>query len=60
MTNLRTIKITNKKVTMKPSNKKKGLVEIWSITPWTNNNLPKEYIVINDIRYYLQSSVKSE
>ena len=52
---MRTVKITNKKVTMRPVKGNKGKNEVWTTSSWGNPDIPQEYIIVNNTRYYLQS-----
>jgi len=53
---LRTIKITPKKITMRPLDKKgKGVTEVWTTQSPTN-----QYITYLGTRYYLQTTSEVE
>jgi hypothetical protein len=53
MSELRTIKFSNKKVVMKPQNKI-GVTEVWTPNYNTITVFPVQYIIHDGIRYFLQ------
>jgi hypothetical protein len=53
MSELRTIKFSNKKVVMKPQNKI-GVTEVWTPNYNTITVFPVQYITHDGIRYFLQ------
>lgn len=54
MTQLRTIKFSNKKVVMKPQNKI-GITETWTPNLATVTVFPIQYIMYDGVRYFLQT-----
>lgn len=56
MSDLRKIKFMNKKIVMKPQNKgDKGKTEVFTTVTWMDPSLPRDYIIYDGIRYFLQS-----
>ncbi len=53
MSELRTIKFSNKKVVMKPQNKI-GVTEVWTPNYNTITVFPVQYIIHDGIRYFSQ------
>lgn len=55
MSELRSIKFTNKKVVMRPQKKGFGVTEIWTPNLNITTVLPLQYIIYDGVRYFLQT-----
>jgi len=55
MSELRSVKFTNKKVVMKPQNKGFGVTEIWTPNLNITTVMPLQFIIHDGVRYFLQS-----
>lgn len=55
MSELRSIKFTNKKVVMKPQKKGFGITEVWTPNLNTTTPIPLQFIIHDGVRYFLQS-----
>lgn len=54
MSELRKIRFSHKKIVMKPQKGNKGKTEVFTTVTWMDPSLPREYIVHDGIRYFLQ------